>query len=132
MPNWLKGNASNGFNQEMKKGQLHYRWIILAACLAIGIMTWGTRLSFSVFFESLEKEFGWTRAITSGIFSVSMLVACVFAVFGGRALDRYGGKITFTVMACPPKTGPELILLEKELLEHQSVDKICVIQREKP
>ncbi len=82
--------------------------MVLATCLAIGIIIWGTRFSFAVFFESLENEFNWTRTVTSGVFSVHMVVGGVFAIIGGWALDRYGGRIVLTVMGV--FTGLALIL----------------------
>jgi len=71
---------------------------VLAVCLAILITNGGVRLSFGVFFQSLEEDFGWTRALTSGVFSLSSLLGCVFAIIGGWVLDRYGPRVVFTVM----------------------------------
>ncbi len=52
----------------------------------------GVRYSFGVFLKSIETEFGMTRAATSGIFSIYMLLCCLIAVLGGWALDRYGPR----------------------------------------
>jgi len=78
--------------------RLYYGWVVLAACLAVGVVCWGVRFSFGVFFKSLEEEFVWTRALTSSVFSVYLLLGCGFAVLGGWALDRYGPKIVIAVM----------------------------------
>ena len=51
------------------------------------------------FFESLEQDFGWTRALTSSVFSVYMLIGSLFAILGGWVADRYGAKTAFMVMA---------------------------------
>ncbi|MFC2003211.1 MFS transporter [Chloroflexota bacterium] len=98
MPSWLKENLSSGSNSKTEKGQLYYGWVIVAACLIIFLTVSGIRFSFGVFFKSLEEDFGWTRAVTSGVFSLSSLLGCVFVVIGGWALDRYGPKVVFTVM----------------------------------
>jgi len=58
----------------------------------------GTRISFGVFFKFLEEDFGWTRATTSGVFSLVNLLSFVFAIIGGWLLDRYGPRIVFTAM----------------------------------
>ena len=72
--------------------------MILAACLTVITANVGIIFSFGVFFKSLEEEFGWTRALTSGVFSLSSLLSSVFVVVGGWNLDRYGPRVIFTVM----------------------------------
>jgi len=62
------------------------------------IAGYGIRYSFGVFFKSLEQEFELTRAITSGIFSVYMILGSLFAIFAGLAIDRYGARIVFVLM----------------------------------
>ena len=68
----------------------------------------GTATSFGVFFKSIESEFNLTRAMTSAVFSVSMLLICVFSVLGGWAIDRYGPRIVFFLMGL--STGLGLLL----------------------
>jgi MFS family permease len=51
-----------------------------------------------VFLKVIESEFGLTRGGTSGIFSLYMLLCCIFAVAGGWILDRYGPKIVVVCM----------------------------------
>jgi len=80
------------------KGRLFYGWIVVAAFCILGIMTNGLSTSFGVFFKSIESEFGLTRAVTSSIFSVYMLLGCIFAIFGGWVLDRYGPRIIILLM----------------------------------
>lgn len=74
----------------------------------VAVIGLGTRYSFGVFFKSLENEFGLTRGATSGVFSIYMVLCCVFAVLGGRALDRYGPKIVVFLMGS--FTGLSLLL----------------------
>ena len=74
---------------------MNYGWVILAICLISITISYGIRLSFGVFFKSLEEEFTWTRALTSSVFSVYMLLGCLFAIIGGWVADRYGPKIVF-------------------------------------
>jgi len=50
----------------------------------------GILYSFGVFFKHLIAEFGWSRAGTSGAYSLFMVSSGVFAVVMGWLVDRYG------------------------------------------
>ncbi len=82
-----------------EKRRFYYGWVVLAACLILVTISYGIRFSFGVFFKSLEMEFGWTRAVTSSVFSVYMLLGALCAIVAGWAVDRYGAKIVFLIMA---------------------------------
>ena len=62
---------------------LYYGWVVMIASLVIGIISFGIRYSFGVFFNSLETQFGLSRAATSGIFSAYMLLAGAVSIVGG-------------------------------------------------
>ncbi len=72
--------------------------MVVVAGLIIGLISLGVRYSFGVFFKSIESEFGLTRAATSGIFSVYMVLSGVIAILGGWALDKYGPRIVTALM----------------------------------
>lgn len=80
------------------KSRLYYGWVVMASLSLVGTILWGTRFSFGVFFKSIESEFGLTRAATSSIFSVYMVLGGVFTILGGWALDKYGPKIVVFVI----------------------------------
>lgn len=80
------------------KDRLFYGWIVVIASFVINAIVFGTRYSFGVFFKSLESQFDLTRAATSGIFSVYMVLSCAFAMLGGWALDKYGPRIITAAM----------------------------------
>ena len=90
------------------KDRLFYGWVIVIAALIIGTLTFGTRNAFGVFFKSLEGEFGLSRAMTSGILSIHLIVGTVFIIIGGWALDKYGPRILTFLMGL--FTGFSLIL----------------------
>ena len=92
----------------VKKDRIYYGWIVVAVCLFIGVVSFGIRYSYGVFFKSLEQDFGWSRALTSGIFSIYMLLCCIFAILGGWLLDRYGPRVIIILMGF--FTGFSLIL----------------------
>ncbi|MFC1979427.1 MFS transporter [Chloroflexota bacterium] len=90
------------------RDKFFYGWVITIASLVIFTFAMGMRLSFGVFFKSIESDFGLTRGVTSTIFSVYMLFCCVVSVLGGWALDRYGPRTVALLMGS--FTGLSLLL----------------------
>jgi MFS family permease len=60
------------------------------------VFGWGIYYIYGVFFGPLEAEFNWSRALTSGAFSLSVLVAGVVGIFAGRFSDRLGPRAVVT------------------------------------
>ena len=48
--------------------------------------------------DELLEQFDLTRAVTSGVFSIYLVLGCAFAILGGWALDRYGPRIIILLM----------------------------------
>lgn len=90
------------------KDKLFYGWVVVFAFWVIGIALYGVHFSFGVFFKSIESEFGLTRAATSTIVSVNMILAGICSFLAGWALDRYGPKIVVLLMGL--FTGLSLLL----------------------
>jgi len=82
---------------ENKKPKFFYGYIIVLVGFIILVVMEGTFVSFGVFFESLLTEFGWTRAMTSGAFSLSMILIGLLMVVTGRLTDKFGPRIITTV-----------------------------------
>ncbi len=91
-------NHVNNSNSRLGTRGFYYGWVVLGACFFVLAITQGARYSFGVFFKSIEDSFDITRALTSGIFSVNMVLVSVFAILGGWALDRYGPKALFVTL----------------------------------
>jgi len=80
-----------------KRPRFFYGYVIVAAALCISVVMWGTRHSFGVFFEPVLDEFGWTRALTSGGFSISWILTGLLSIGVGRLNDRFGPRKIMTV-----------------------------------
>ena len=91
-------NIGDNSGPGLKKGRLHYQWVVMAALFTIGIVGFGMRFSFGVFFKSLQDDFGLSRATTSAVFSVYMILSALVVIFGGWALDKYGARRVFILM----------------------------------
>jgi len=76
---------------------MHYGWVVVIACLVIGICAYGTYYSFTLFYPHLVEEFGWSRAGISGALSVGLIVYGVCALPIGWCVDRYGPRVTIVV-----------------------------------
>ncbi len=81
---------------ESKEPSFFYGYFIVVFAFVVMVMMWGTSYSFGVFFQPLLEEFGWTRAVTSGAFSLSLLLLSLFGIVAGKLTDRFGPKIVVT------------------------------------
>lgn len=75
-----------------------YGYVIVIASLLTLVLTHGTRYSFGVFFKPMASELDWTRAITSGAFSLSWVVEGAFSILVGHFNDRFGPRVVMTVL----------------------------------
>ncbi len=76
----MRSNKGNGIN----------RWWRVVGGLSMN-MELGTLLcAWSVFVAPPEQRFGWTRADTSMVFTIAVIVFALSFVLAGRIQDRYG------------------------------------------
>jgi MFS family permease len=69
-----------------------YGWVVLLASVAIIAVSTGTIFSLAVFLRPLEEEFGWTRAIISGVAFVNWVIFGVGSFVAGLVSDRIGAR----------------------------------------
>ncbi len=79
------------------RGKFFYGYVIVIASFLIMAVSSGAIYSFSVFFEPLQTQFGWSRAVTSGAFSAFVVLNGVMAIGAGRLNDRFGPRIVLTI-----------------------------------
>ncbi len=78
----------------MRKTKIFYGWWIVLSTNVICLLGFGTWLySFGVFFKPMMLEFGWTRAMTAGAYSLRSIEGGVASPLVGWAVDKYGPRI---------------------------------------
>jgi OFA family oxalate/formate antiporter-like MFS transporter len=82
-----------------KKPTFYYGYVVVVASALIMLVGWGTYYCYGLFFDSLLTEFGWTRAVTSGVFSVSILISGLMGIVTGKMSDRLGPK-ALSIFCC--------------------------------
>ncbi|GIV96281.1 MAG: hypothetical protein KatS3mg057_0938 [Herpetosiphonaceae bacterium] len=77
---------------------LYYGWPIALALSITELTSWGILYyAFAVVLVPLEQELGWSRAETTGAFSLALLLSGIAAVPIGRWIDRYGSRGVMTL-----------------------------------
>jgi len=74
------------------KGSFNFGWIIVGVSFITLALADGVWYSFSVFFVALLGEFGWSRSIAAGAFSLFVIVHSLIGPFAGSMVDRFGPR----------------------------------------
>src|SRR5216110_3775431 len=67
------------------------RWQVVAGGISMNLAL-GSLYAWSVFVLPLEKEFGWTRAQTSWVFTIAIVTFALTFILAGRIQDRLGPR----------------------------------------
>jgi MFS family permease len=70
----------------------YYGWVIVAVSLVTLMVAYGIWWSFPLFYVSMLKEFGWSRAGTAAIFTVGSIVYGFGSFPAGALIDRLGPR----------------------------------------
>ncbi len=80
--------------------KIFYGWWIVLATNIICMLGYGTWLySFGVFFKPMMAEFGWTRAMTAGAYSLRSVEGGIASPLVGWAVDKYGSRVIIIIGA---------------------------------
>ncbi len=74
-----------------------YGYIVVGAAFLILMVSFGVNNAFGVFFNPILTDFGWTRAMTSGAFSLSWIVQGVLGIIMGGLNDKFGPRLVMTI-----------------------------------
>ncbi len=90
--------ASHEIPQSPKaEPRFFYGYIVVVAALFIMVAIYGVFYAFGIFFKPVLAELGWTRAMTSGAFSLAWIVQGLLAIGMGGLNDRLGPRLVMTL-----------------------------------
>jgi len=89
----------------------YYGWVIVAACAVTLVIHAGVMYSYGIFFKHLIAEFGWSRAATSGVHSLFMVIHGGSTIVMGWLVDKFGPAKVMSV--CDFITGLGLVLTSR-------------------
>jgi MFS family permease len=69
-----------------------YGYIVVFACFSILLIIYGIHYTFGIYLKPILAEFGWSRATTSGAYSLSWLLQGPSSLLMGRLNDAYGPR----------------------------------------
>ena len=105
----MLNNVISRFHTFARKSSGDY--LVIVATFIIMSTFAGTRFTFGVFFKPVINDFGWTRALTSGAFSLTFVTHGFASLVLGRMTDRYGPRVALTI--CAVFTGIGHILMSQ-------------------
>ncbi len=73
-----------------------YGYVLVIASVCIMALFVGTLAAFGVFFKPVLYEFGWTRTMVSGAFSLCWILQGALAPVMGKLTDRIGPRVVMT------------------------------------
>jgi MFS family permease len=76
----------------MKETRFNYGWVIVGVSFVMLALTGGIWYSFSVFFVAVLNDFGWSRSLGAGAFSLFLILQSFGVFVVGNMIDRFGIK----------------------------------------
>lgn len=75
--------------------KIYYGWWVVAAASSVSFANAATAISIlTVFVVPMSQEFGWNRTEVAGATSLGAVLGAGLAPFTGRAVDRFGARVT--------------------------------------
>jgi MFS family permease len=81
---------------QTRETRFFYGYIIVATTFLIMVFTWGINYSFGIFLKPMSAELGWSRATTSGAFSLCIVIFGLSGIITGKMNDRFGPRSVTT------------------------------------
>lgn len=75
-----------------EKSTFHFGWMVVGFSFITLALVYGMWYAYSVFFVALLKEFGWSRSIGAGAFSLAIIVTSLIGPFVGNMVHSVGPR----------------------------------------
>ena len=75
------------------KSKYFYGYNIVASGFVIQAVCFGSMFTFGIFFREFQAEFGWSRTVISGAWSLAFFIMGPIGILAGRLNDRIGPRI---------------------------------------
>ena len=99
----FQGNNRNQFShaaiKEADRKSIIQSWIVVITGFLLVFILYGSYYSFGVFVKPVSMSLGWSRAITTGVVFVYMVIHGIFSIITGRLADRYGPRFIIAISA---------------------------------
>ena len=92
---WIPAKATN--MNTTRHSPFFYGWVIIAVGMITGMLVYGARHSFSVFFPEILDEFGWSRGSTALMMSINVFIYGLMAPVAGTLGGRWKPKIMMRI-----------------------------------
>src|SRR5215470_7445168 len=76
----------------MPRRSIHYAWVVALVTFVILLVTAGVRATPGVLMLSLEREFGWSRAVISSAVAINIALFGLIGPFAASVMDRWGAR----------------------------------------
>lgn len=91
-----KTDATVATNEKTKTG-FYYGYVVVIAGFLIMLASYGAMRTYGVFLKPMSEDLGWNRAMTSGAYSLFMLILGSLYIITGRLNDKFGPRRVMTV-----------------------------------
>jgi MFS family permease len=71
---------------------IFHGWLVVAAAFVVTLVGFGCAYTFSVFLESLQRDFGASRGSVSLVFSLAGFLYFGLGIVSGPLADRFGAR----------------------------------------
>jgi len=94
-----RNHFSHAAIEEADRKSIFQSWIVVTAGFFLVFILYGTYYSFGVFVKPVSMSLGWSRATTTGVVFVYMVIHGIFSIITGRLTDRYGPRFIIAISA---------------------------------
>jgi len=93
----INGKTDRSLITKTKKHGFFYGYIIVLSSFLILMIAWGAQYSFGIFFKPMLRDFGFSRAVLSGAYSINLIVQAIACIIIGKLNDKYGPRLVVSV-----------------------------------